>query len=56
MPSCPEKRLKEGGKVRLGEKKELLKSTHTRLSIGRNPTDVVVARVTGGAVTTKLKE
>ena len=53
MPSCPEKRLKEGGKVRLGEK-ELLKSTHTLLSTHQNPTNVVVAG--SGAVTTKLKE
>lgn len=55
MPSCPEKRLKEGGKVRLGEKKELLKSAHTRLSIEQNPTNVVVGVGVGG-VTTKLKE
>lgn len=45
----PEKRLKEEGKVRLGEKKELLKSTHTLLSTDQNPTNAAVAeRGAGG--------
>lgn len=67
----PEKRLEEEGKVRLGEKKELLKSTHTLLSTDQNPTNAAVAergaggeggaegrRGAGGAgaVITKLKE
>lgn len=37
VPSCPERRLKKlrGGKVRLGEKQELAKTTHTLFPMAR---------------------